>query len=180
MNLARFATIYKLVMLALKYYGPTPGKEGTLFLIFPCPSSFQTENTLENANSSSFATGPYDNFLAGLVGGYFVFGARSRHGKISSVNQQIVIYIFARVTLALARLAVKQGTGLPIVSNEPLSSQISYYAWPVFASVSWGAVMALFRYHPEDLQSSLRSSMTYIYKDCDSWDSLRTLVWHNK
>ncbi len=27
-NLARFATIYKLVMLALKYYGPTPGKEG--------------------------------------------------------------------------------------------------------------------------------------------------------
>ncbi|CEJ85773.1 Putative Peroxisomal membrane protein 24 [[Torrubiella] hemipterigena] len=151
MNLARFASIYKIVMLALKYYGPTPGKEG-----------------------------PYDSFLAGLVGGYFVFGARSRHGKISSVNQQIVIYIFARVTLALARLAVKQGTGFPVVSNEPLSSQISYYAWPVFASVSWGAVMALFRYHPEDLQPSLRSSMTYIYKDCNNWDSLRTLVWHNK
>lgn len=28
-NLARFATIYKLSMLALKHYGPTPGKEGT-------------------------------------------------------------------------------------------------------------------------------------------------------
>lgn len=28
MNLARFATIYKLTILALKYYGPTPGKEG--------------------------------------------------------------------------------------------------------------------------------------------------------
>jgi peroxisomal membrane protein 4 len=41
-------------------------------------------------------------------------------------------------------------------------------------------VMLLFRNHPEDLQNSLRSSMVYIYEDCDSWDSLRTLVWHNK
>lgn len=41
-------------------------------------------------------------------------------------------------------------------------------------------VMLIFRYHPDELQSSLRSSMTYIYKDCNSWDSLRTLVWHNK
>lgn len=30
-NLARFATIYKLVMLALKHYGPTPGKEGMFY-----------------------------------------------------------------------------------------------------------------------------------------------------
>lgn len=176
MNLARFASIYKVVMLALKYYGPTPGKEG---MSKPPVSSLHTKARWRNANRR-IMTGPYDSFMAGLIGGYFVFGARSRHGKISSVNQQIVIYIFARVTLALARLAVKQGTGFPVISNEPLSSQISYYAWPVFASVSWGAVMALFRYHPEDLQSSLRSSMTYIYKDCDNWDSLRTLVWHNK
>ncbi|KAJ9428881.1 Tim17/Tim22/Tim23/Pmp24 family-domain-containing protein [Fusarium oxysporum] len=106
-NLARFALIYKLTMLALKYLGAEPGKEGT-----------------------------YDSFVGGLVGGYFVFGGRSkRTGKISSVNQQIVIYVFARVMLALARIA---------------------------------------------LQSSLRSSMTYIYKDCNDFDSLRTLLWHNK
>lgn len=110
-----------------------------------------------------------------------VFGQRSRRsGKISSVNQQIVIYVFARVILALARLAVKPGTGFPAVSAEPLHSQISHYAWPAFASLSWGMVMLLFKYHPEDLQSSLRSSMTYIYQDCNDWDSLRTLVWHNK
>lgn len=115
-----------------------------------------------------------------MIGGYLVFGKPGRNGKISSVSQQIVIYIFARVTLALARLAVKQGTGLPVVSNEPLSSQISNYAWPVFASVSWGLVMLLFRHHPDDLQPSLRSSMTYIYKDCNNWDSLRTLIWHNR
>lgn len=151
-NLARFATIYKLTTLALKYYGPNQGKEG-----------------------------PYDSFIGGLLGGYIVFGQRSkRNGKISSVSQQIVIYIFARVALALARIAVKPGHGFPAVSKEPLSSQISYYAWPAFASLSWGMVMLLFKTHPEDLQSSLRSSMTYIYKDCDEWDSLRTLLWHNK
>ncbi len=52
--------------------------------------------------------------LSSLVsfGGYIVFGQRSaRSGKISSVNQQIVIYVFARVTPALARLAVKPGYG---------------------------------------------------------------------
>jgi peroxisomal membrane protein 4 len=125
--------------------------------------------------------GPYDTFIAGLVGGYIVFGGRSkRSGKISSVNQQIVIYVFARVILALARLAVKPGYGLPVVSKEPLHSQISYYAWPVFASVSWASVMYIFRWHPEDLQSSLRSSMTYIYKDSSDWDSLRNFMWHNK
>ncbi|KFA63175.1 hypothetical protein S40285_03287 [Stachybotrys chlorohalonatus IBT 40285] len=151
-NLARFALIYKLTMLALKHYGPTPGKEG-----------------------------PYDSFFAGLLGGYFVFGGRSkRNGKISSVNQQIVIYVFARVVLALARIAVKPGHGLPVVSAEPWHTRVSYYAWPAFASLSWGSVMLLFRYHPEDLQSSLRNSMTYIYSDCNNWDSLRTLVWHNK
>lgn len=151
-NLARFACIYKLTMLALKRFGTTPGKEG-----------------------------PYDSFFSGLLGGYFVFGGRSpRTGKISSVNQQIVIYIFARVCLGLARLAVKPGHGFPVVSSEPLHSKINHYAWPAFASLSWGAVMMLFKYHPEDLQSSLRSSMTYIYKDCDDWSDLRTLVWHNK
>ncbi|KAF4984829.1 hypothetical protein FZEAL_57 [Fusarium zealandicum] len=151
-NLARFAVIYKLTMLALKYFGSTPGKEGS-----------------------------YDSFMGGLVGGYFVFGGRSkRTGKISSVNQQIVIYVFARVMIALARIAVKPGHGLPVVSSEPLNSTINHYAWPAFASVSWAMVMLVFRYHPEELQSSLRSSMTYIYQDCNDFDSLRTLLWQNK
>ncbi|KAI5466339.1 Tim17/Tim22/Tim23/Pmp24 family-domain-containing protein [Mariannaea sp. PMI_226] len=131
-NLARFAVIYKLTTLALKHFGSTPGKEG-----------------------------PYDTFVGGLIGGYFVFGGRSkRSGKISSVNQQIVIYVFARVMLALARIAVKPGSGFPGVSSEPLHSKINHYAWPAFASLSWAMVMLIFRYHPEELQSSLRSSMT--------------------
>ena len=90
--------------------------------------------------------------------------------------------MFARVALALARLAVRADSpiGLPIISKEPVASKVSYYAWPVFASVSWGMVMWLFRYYPEDLQPSLRSSMNYIYVQSNDWDSLRTLLWHNK
>ena len=125
--------------------------------------------------------GPYDSFLAGLLGGYIVFGQRSRRsGKISSVNQQIVIYVFARVALALARLAVKPGYGLPGVSDPKTSAAVSYYAWPVFASVSWAAVMHLFKWHAAELQPSLRSSMTYIYKNSDEWDGARNFLWHNK
>jgi len=91
-----------------------------------------------------------------------------------------VVYVFARVVLALARLSVKPGVGLPGVSEPVRSNTISYYAWPVFASMSWAAVMQLFKYNASELQSSLRSSMTYIYSDSDHWDSLRNFAWHNK
>lgn len=153
-NLAKFATIYKLTCLILKHLGPTPGKEGT-----------------------------HDSLVAGLVGGYMVFGRRSaRSGRISSVNQQIVIYVFARVVLAMAKLSVREGSpfALPVVSRGKAADAVSHYAWPVFASASWGMVMWLFRWHPEALQPSLRSSMTYIYAQSDHWDGLRNFAWHNK
>ena len=62
-NLAKYATIYKLTMLALKHMGAEPGKEG-----------------------------PFDTFFAGLLGGYLVFGRRSKRGHVSSVSKQIVIF----------------------------------------------------------------------------------------
>ena len=131
---------------------------------------------LKHANGGKEASA--HTFLAGLFGGYWVFG----HGKgaSSSVNQQIVIYVFARVVLALARLAVKPGHGLPLISQEGTSALINYYAWPVFAATSWGMVMHLFRHHPDDLQPSLRSSMNYIYLQSNEWDGLRNFIWHNK
>lgn len=88
--------------------------------------------------------------------------------------------MFARVVLALARLAVQPGVGLPIVSREDASARIRGVAWPAFASLSWATVMYLFRWYPDELQSSLRGSMDYIYLDSNHWDSLRTLIWHNK
>jgi peroxisomal membrane protein 4 len=84
------------------------------------------------------------------------------------------------VALALARLAVKPGYGLPGVSDPKTSAAVSHFAWPVFASVSWAAVMHLFRWHAAELQPSLRSSMTYIYRNSDEWDGVRNFLWHNK
>ncbi|KAF2467580.1 peroxisomal membrane protein 4 [Lindgomyces ingoldianus] len=154
-NLGLFALAYKSTMLLLRYTSPT-GKERH-----------------------------YDAFLAGLFGGYMVFG-RDIH---NSVSQQIVIYVFARVCLAIAKLAVQPrgvgkieggGGGMGLISNEQLRREITRNAWPAFASVSWAMVMYVFRWHPETVQPSLRSSMQYIYVQSDHWDSLRNFVWHNK
>jgi peroxisomal membrane protein 4 len=115
------------------------------------------------------------SFLSGLHGGYWVFG----HGKAaySSVNQQIVTYIFARVVLALAKLVVQPpgdnalvgsrygghgGVGLLGLSEEHVA-MVKKYSWPVFASLSWASVMWLFEGYPDTLQGGLRSSMTYMY-----------------
>ncbi|ERF73601.1 hypothetical protein EPUS_00854 [Endocarpon pusillum Z07020] len=139
-NLASFAVIYKSSMLLLRALNPLrPGKEG-----------------------------PYDTFLAGLLGGYTVFG----RGKQGSVNQQIVIYIFARVMLALAKLSIQprrtRSSSSPTFSlTHPFLSRsarekIQTGAWPVFASLSWALVMYIFRWYPDTIQPSLRSSMKYM------------------
>lgn len=82
---------------------------------------------------------------------------------------QIVLYIFARVVLAAVKIPVKRQ-----IIDAP------QHTYPVFAAVCWGLVMYLFKHDADTLQPSLRSSMQYIYKDSDSWNSLRTLIWHNK
>ena len=101
---------------------------------------------------------PSHTFLAGLAGGYYVFG----RGIQSSVNQQIVIYIFARVMLAVAKILVQKknegGLGVGWKARENINAN----AWPVFASLSWAMVMWIFRWHPDTLQPSLRSSMKYM------------------
>lgn len=149
-NLAKFATVYKVTMLLLRRMGSTPGKEG-----------------------------PYDTFVAGLLGGYLIFGQRSpRTGKISSVSQQIVIYVFARVVLAVAKMSVRPEMGL--LKDQALRGKIEHNAWPVFAALSWASVMYMFRWYPDTIQSSLQSSMNYIYVQSDTWEDLRTLIWHNK
>lgn len=151
-NLATFATVYKSSMFVLRHIF-NQGKEG-----------------------------PYDTFFAGLLGGYYVFG----RGTQGSVNQQIVIYVFARVMLAVAKLSLQPSTPSS-PSPSPIAdlitpaarAAIQEHAWTVFASLSWAFVMYIFRWHPESIQPSLRSSMKYIYVDSDHWDSFRNFLIHN-
>jgi peroxisomal membrane protein 4 len=102
-------------------------------------------------------------FIAGIVGGYYVFGENN------NINQQIVLYLFSRVVLALVKVPVKRQ-----VIDAP------QHTYPIFAAVVWGAVMWLFRHEEDTVQPSLRASMQYIYRDSDTWNSLKTLLWHNK
>jgi len=153
-NLAYFATVYKSMMLLIRYANPmNGGKEGA-----------------------------YDSFFAGLVGGYTVFGK----GRQGSVNKQIVIFVFARVMLALARLSVQPATAnsrFPPLPTQLLSPEIrkkiQANAWPVFASLTWAFIMFIFRWEAESVQPSLRSSMKYIYVDSDHWSSFRNFLIHN-
>ncbi|KAL1986943.1 hypothetical protein VTN96DRAFT_5360 [Rasamsonia emersonii] len=147
-NLATFAVIYKSTLFALKYLNPAgSGKEGR-----------------------------YDTFVAGLLGGYIVFGRNP-----GSISQQIVIYVFARVMLALAKMAIQPNMHpLSSLITPEVRTKISENAWPVFASLTWALVMYIFRWYPESIVSSLRSSMTYIYVDSDHWNSFHNLLIFNK
>ena len=40
--------------------------------------------------------------------------------------------------------------------------------------------MWLFNNKGEAIQPGMWSSMNYLYRDSDKWDSLKTLIWHNK
>lgn len=140
---------------------------------------------MKNVNGKERGIHP---FLAGLFGGYWVFG----HGKagFSSVSQQICIYVFARVVLGLAKLAVQPPGDNTLIGgaygghggkgifglNEQQLAIVRQRSWPVFASLSWASVMWLFTYYPAMLPASLRSSMVYMYVK----PLLATLIcpWH--
>lgn len=118
-----------------------------------------------------------DTFVAGLLGGYVVFG----RGAGETVNMQIVVYVFARVVLALAKLAVNSEVlGGVVLGGETGRDRVRGAAWPLFAAGSWGAVMWLFRWHPETLQGSLRGSMVYLYDNAETWSGVKDFLWHNK
>lgn len=103
--------------------------------------------------------------------------------------------------LSLAKLAIQPNMHpLSSLITPETRTAITDNTWPVFASMTWAFVMYIFRWYPDTLVSSLRSSMQYMYvssiipvyfdelilmkmisyADSDHWDSLRTLFIHNK
>ena len=76
--------------------------------------------------------------------------------------------------------AVLKVLGVGEERGEWVKRVVGRNSWAVFASVSWGAVMWLFRWHPEELQPSLRSSMRYLYDNAERWDGWRNFLWYNQ
>ncbi|XP_067936354.1 peroxisomal membrane protein 4-like isoform X3 [Watersipora subatra] len=105
----------------------------------------------------------YHSAIAAFVGGYIVFGKRT------SVNEQINMYLLSRILFGLTRLGIEKG----YVRDPKVET------FPIFAAIVWGIVLWLFEYYPNTLQSSLRSSMTYLYHDSERWTSIWDfLVWN--
>ncbi|QRV86587.1 mitochondrial import inner membrane translocase subunit TIM17 [Ceratobasidium sp. AG-Ba] len=117
-----------------------------------------------------------DSFLAGLIGGYLVFGDRT------AINEQIVLYVCSRVVASFIPRAFPAPPPNPNASVTTPARSIppDSRVFSVFAALSWGAVMWLFRYQPETLQPGMANSMQYLYRDSEAWGSLKTLLWHNK
>lgn len=147
-----------------------------------------------------------DAFVAGLVAGYIVFGRASPTAGLNSINQQMVLYVFSRVVLALCKMALdhiltttvplsslpaaaaaaaaansegKFQIGAPIDQamllrrGSPQATLISNTAWTVFATLSWGIIMYLFRVDSSLLQHSMLHSMKFLYVDSETWSSWR-------
>ncbi|CCG81705.1 putative Peroxisomal membrane protein [Taphrina deformans PYCC 5710] len=108
-----------------------------------------------------------DSVIAGLIGGYVVFG------ESNSINQQIVLYVFSRIVIGFTRVLMISDVGTRSPALTGLSiPQLETVAWPLFASTCWASVMFLHDWYPETLQSSLANSMRYLYNESDQWDSL--------
>ncbi|WWC89054.1 uncharacterized protein L201_003972 [Kwoniella dendrophila CBS 6074] len=158
LNLCKFVTIYKLLLLLQKKLNG--GKERDL-----------------------------DTFVAGGLGGWWVFGERT------AINEQIVLYVMSRVILSfLPRLysTTSNQPKYPISPlNHPLPSLTSQQGNPkpippsqlpfsIVSALSWAGVMYIFRHRGERLQPGMNNSMRYLYHDSEAWTSLKTLLWHNK
>ncbi|KIJ45749.1 hypothetical protein M422DRAFT_59854 [Sphaerobolus stellatus SS14] len=114
-----------------------------------------------------------DTFIAGLIGGYIIFGDRT------AINEQIVLYVCSRVVASfIPRAGTSSGAPSTSGSVRPIPPDAQLFSY--FAALSWGAVMYLFQNRGETIQPGMFSSMRYLYQDSDHWNSLRTLFWHNK
>ncbi|EGR27419.1 hypothetical protein IMG5_196010 [Ichthyophthirius multifiliis] len=91
----------------------------------------------------------FHNFISGFICGSYIFGEKT------SINQQIVLYLLSRVLYGGAQSLSKKGY-LP---------QWKFYR--ILATICWGIVMFLFEDDSSTLQSSLTSSMEFLYKESD-------------
>jgi len=101
--------------------------------------------------------GQLDSFLAAAFVGHWVWG------RYSSVNYQIVLYLFGRVVVALCKVAAEKGI-------QPAASLDFETVYPWLASGIWGLVLWLYEYYPHTLQASLFGSMDFLYHQTNKWD----------
>lgn len=115
-----------------------------------------------------------DAFIAGLIGGYFVFGRDHESAAGNPVAHQIVLYVFSRAVLGVFNEFAKNS-----YHSKDQRRAMSKKAYAVFASLSWAIVMFLFRMDPKVLQKSMLHSMNFLYIDSESWGGFADFLGFN-
>lgn len=92
---------------------------------------------------------------------------------------QVVLYLCSRVVASfIPRASMAYSSSSPSSGVKPIPPDARTFS--IFAALSWAAALWLFTHRGETIQPGMFSSMTYLYRDSEHWDSLRTLLWHNK
>jgi peroxisomal membrane protein 4 len=98
--------------------------------------------------------------ICGSLVGYIVFQEHN------AVNEQIILYLLARVVVGLARYAQKR-SWLP-------TPQRPVFPW--CAAAVWAIALWLFEFHREALQPSMTRSLVYLYENSDRWSNWRNFL----
>ncbi len=99
--------------------------------------------------------------IAGLIGSYIMWSTKN------PVNQQMMLYLLSRNLLAITSFMNKFTKKVLPRKNE---------GFAITSIVCWGIVMYLFEKYPNSLQSSLFSSMDFLYNSSDITESWKDFI----
>ena len=114
---------------------------------------------LYEATGGKGAVPQWHSLVAGLIGGYYVFGERT------PVNEQIVLYSSSRI---IASFLPRAEVGKDWPAGKPKPTDKSWFA--AYATITWGVVMYLHQYRRETMQAGMVNSMDYLYHNAEKWD----------
>lgn len=100
-----------------------------------------------------------ESLIAGFIGGAFAFG--DNNGVSGSVNNQIVLYLFARGVQGLINTAVSKAV---VPSYLSISTPIGFR---VFAGISLALALYLTEHQPLSMASGFMSTMNFLYQKSD-------------
>jgi peroxisomal membrane protein 4 len=100
-----------------------------------------------------------ESLIAGFIGGSFAFG--DSNGVSGSVNNQIVLYLFARSVQGLIQTAV---TKTVVPSAFSITTPRGFR---VFAGITLALALYLTEHQPLSMSSSFMSTMNFLYQKSD-------------
>jgi len=107
-----------------------------------------------------------ESLIAGFIGGYTAFG--DSKGISGSVNNQIVLYLFARSIVGLIQSLANRSWVPTSVSVQTPGG------FRVFAGITLALALYLTEYEPETLSTGFMSTMKFLYHKSDSGPLLGT------